>query len=124
MTEVATTQSKSDRKRRLKFLDELEAFGDGTTFHGLGYVFKQNAFVVRRITWAVIVVASVTLCLWQISNAVDQYLQYDTVNSITITKHESMSFPAITVCNVNGVRKAYAESLGAPAAHLLQAFFC
>ena len=113
----------SDRSQRLKFLDELEAFGDGTTFHGLGYVFKQNAFAVRRLAWAAFFVASVTACLWQISNAVDQYFQYDTVNSISITKYESMSFPAITVCNVNGVRKAYAESLGAPAAHLLQAFF-
>ena len=112
----------SDRGRQLTFLDELEAFGDRTTFHGLGYVFKQSTFVLRRITWAFIFVASVTACLWQISNAVDQYLRYDTVNSITIKKHESMAFPAVTVCNVNGMRKAYANNLGAPAAHLLQAF--
>ena len=58
MTEAVTTLSKSDRKRRLKFLDELEAFGDGTTFHGLGYVFKQNAFAVRRLAWAAFFVAS------------------------------------------------------------------
>ena len=76
---------------------------------------------MRRITWAVIVVASVTLCLWQISNAVDQYIRYDTVNSIVTKKHETLAFPAITVCNVNKVRKSYAEALGAPATQLLEA---
>ena len=97
MTDAAMTQSEPEKRPQLKFFDELKSFGDSTTFHGLGYVVKQNAFVVRRTTWAVIVVASVMACLWQISNAVDQYLQYDTVNSVKITKHESMSFPAITV---------------------------
>ena len=108
-------------QQQLTFLDELEAFGDRTTFHGLSYVLKRNASVVRRITWSVIFVASAAACLWQISNAVDQYTRYDTVNSVSITKHESLSYPAITVCSGNGVRKAYVESLGEPAAQLLQA---
>ena len=97
MTDVAMTQSEPVRKRQLKFLDELEAFADSTTLHGVTYALKQNAFVVRRIIWAVLVVASVAACLWQISLAVDQYLQYDTVNSISTKKHESMAFPAITI---------------------------
>ena len=121
MTDVAMTQSEPVRKRQLKFLDELEAFADSTTLHGVTYALKQNAFVVRRIIWAVLVVASVAACLWQVSFAVNQYLQYDTVNSIVTKKHETMAFPAITVCNVNKVRKSYAEALGAPATQLLQA---
>lgn len=108
--------------QRELFLDSCQQFSEETTFHGLRFVLKRKALFVRRALWALFVGACVSICLWQISNAISQYFQYDTVNSISIQRHVALRFPAITVCNVNQVRQSFADSFGPQVAYGLQLY--
>ena len=110
---------KQKRKSDVKFLDSLDQFGHETTFHGVRYIFKRNAFIVRRILWIVMFVGCVSICLWQISNAVQQYFRYDTVNTVSIMRHSSLKLPAVSICNINQIRRSYAEALGSPYTEIL-----
>lgn len=77
-------------------------FSTQTTIHGLKFINKR--FNKWRYFWILIVLGSLTLCLWQSTINIQDYLRFDVRTSTTFTTAAEIPFPAITFWNSNQVR--------------------
>ena len=94
------------------FAKALQVFSDGTTFHGCKVACGSQISIGRRVFWVSFVIASITLCIMKSYEAVEQYLRYDTVDSISIKRETYQDFPAITLCSINQLQNSTIASYG------------
>jgi hypothetical protein len=66
--------------------------------------------LIRRLVWAVIVVAATGALLYNIVTIVMLYLAYPVVTTLTLTHTPSITFPAVTICNLNQMRSSVAAA--------------
>ena len=76
---------------------------ESTTAHGVVRIFKGKS-IVRRLFWLVIVLAAAGGCLYNISDRIRFLISSPTSTTISVTRNTSLSFPAVTVCNLNNLR--------------------
>lgn len=80
-------------------------FVGSTTLHGLQYVFTGQA-LVRRILWALILVAALTWFSFQTSKLLRKYFSYPVMAKVSLEYEDSPEFPAVTICNFNKFKKS------------------
>ena len=84
--------------------DLLSEFASYTTLHGLHFV--AGPFVlIRRILWAILLIVGAAML---ISLCIERYCKLTANASVTTKEHQSgkpIPFPAVTVCNLNMLRK-------------------
>ncbi|KAM7293125.1 acid-sensing ion channel 4-A-like [Ixodes scapularis] len=73
---------------------------------------RQNPW--RRACWLLAFGALACLMVMDLSYIFVEFLRYEDVVSITYTEPARAGFPAVTVCNVNKVRKSVLCQAGAP----------
>lgn len=84
---------------------------ESTTAHGVARIFISKSYA-RRVFWLVIVLTTASACLY---NCIDRILILTSRHSITtinLKQGREMDFPAVTICNLNMLRKDYLEGLG------------
>ena len=84
---------------------------DDTTVHGIVHVFKSKS-PVRRILWSIIFLAAASYCL---NNIIDRALHFTsspTSTTVSIELSDSQVFPTVTICNLNPVKRSFAEPHG------------
>ena len=59
-----------------------------------------------KIVWLVIYLGLMGVFLYSFAKMVEKYLDYPTTNQLMIETEANLTFPAVTVCNENPVRKS------------------
>lgn len=82
----------------------LSEFASYTSLHGLHFV-AGPFILIRRILWAILLIVGTGLL---ISLCVERYSKLTAKHSVTMKEYQSnkmIPFPAVTVCNLNMLRK-------------------
>lgn len=85
----------------------LPTFFDGCSVHGANHIFAaDNKFSVRQGLWAVVFLMAVSMFVVQVVDRVIYYLQYDHVTMLDERNAKNITYPAITLCNYNMIRRS------------------
>lgn len=82
----------------------IQIFANTSTLHGIRHIFVYGPVTVRRVLWAVAFVGSLGLLLVESSERVSYYFSYQHVTKVDEVVAQSLVFPAVTLCNLNGFR--------------------
>lgn len=97
-------EGESSETSDVKDIGLLSEFASYTTLHGLHFV-AGPFMLIRRILWAILVVVGAGLL---ISLCIERYGKLAAKDTVTTKEHQSdklIPFPAVTVCNLNMLRK-------------------
>lgn len=83
---------------------DLVAFAGSCTLHGASHIFVDGGFGVRQALWAGAFLLSLSIFLYQVAGRIFYYLEYHHVTLLDEQESPQMTFPAITFCNINGIR--------------------
>lgn len=106
---------KDDSRKFLKFIQS-------TPTHGVVHIFVGKS-VVRRLFWLFIVLSAGGYCLYNISDRIQFLLSNPTTTSTTVVWQESLAFPAVTICNLNNLKRSYLEAAGLDFSSFLEVDF-
>lgn len=67
----------------------------------------NSTTVARKIFWFIILIIGLAGCFSQIGPFLTSYYSYGVIVNLESLKAENLVFPAVTVCNINSVRKEY-----------------
>ena len=86
---------------------DLKTYCEQTSLHGWYYIAKDKK--IWKIVWSVIVLASVAVASLFIYEAAEEFTKSTVVTTIqsTTVPLSEVYFPAVTVCNINQVRKIH-----------------
>ncbi|KAJ4926777.1 hypothetical protein JOQ06_014523 [Pogonophryne albipinna] len=88
-------------------VDDLAAFFSGCTLHGPNHVFVEGKkFGIRQGLWGLVFTLALSAFLLQVVDRIIYFYQYDYITTLDENSAKNMTFPAITVCNYNFVRKS------------------
>lgn len=80
-------------------------FVGSSTLHGLQYVFTSRT-LVRRILWALFLVAAIVWFSFQSSKLLKKYFSYPATTKVSLVYEGSPEFPAVSICNFNRFKKS------------------
>uniref|UniRef100_A0A3P9KVR1 Acid-sensing ion channel 1 n=1 Tax=Oryzias latipes TaxID=8090 RepID=A0A3P9KVR1_ORYLA len=96
-----TEEEEEDKK-----VDDLATFFSNSSLHGANHVFvEEKKFGVRQGLWAVAFIVALSFFVLQVADRIIYYRQYDRITLLDEKVANNMTFPAITICNYNLVRK-------------------
>lgn len=84
---------------------------ESSTAHGVVHIFIGKSHI-RKIFWLFIVLASTTACLYNCIDRIRFLASGPTATTITLNRQKEIDFPAVTICNLNMLRRDYLDSLG------------
>ena len=92
-------------KERLlkKDASTFKKYVESTTAHGVVRIFKGKS-IIRRLFWLIIVLTAAGGCLYNISDRIRFLISEPTSTTISVTRKNTLTFPAVTVCNLNSLR--------------------
>ncbi|PNJ34572.1 acid-sensing ion channel 2 isoform X2 [Pongo pygmaeus] len=82
----------------------IQIFANTSTLHGIRHIFVYGPLTIRRVLWAVAFMGSLGLLLVESSERVSYYFSYQHVTKVDEVVAQSLVFPAVTLCNLNGFR--------------------
>ena len=94
---------KSDSTKFMKYIKS-------TPTHGLVHIFTGKS-IIRRVFWLLIVVGAGAFCLFNIIDRIEFLVSQPTSTTTSLIRRESLTFPAVTVCNLNSIRLSYLQNL-------------
>ena len=101
-------------KQRLcsKDTHKFRKYIENTTTHGVVRIFKGKS-KARRVFWAIVVIVAAGFCLYNIVDQMVLYANNPTATTITQRTNPNgrLTFPAVTVCNLNLFKRSIFESL-------------
>ena len=92
-------------KERLlnKDTSTFKKFIESTTVNGVVRIFEGKS-IIRRVFWLIIILAATGGCLYNVSNRIQFLISHPTSTTVSITRSTTLTFPAVTVCNLNSFR--------------------
>ena len=81
----------------------FKKYVESTTAHGVARIFKGKS-VIRRLFWLIIVLTAAGVCLYNISDRIQFLVSSPTSTTVSVTRRTTLTFPAVTVCNLNSLR--------------------
>ncbi|XP_022103084.1 acid-sensing ion channel 1C-like [Acanthaster planci] len=91
---------------RRSFADRFREFANSTTFHGISNVTNSKHNGIRRLFWSLIVIGVSSWLVTGITQTVIEFFKYPVTSAISINYVDSMTFPAVTICNFNQFRRS------------------
>ncbi|XP_035500125.1 acid-sensing ion channel 1-like isoform X2 [Scophthalmus maximus] len=82
----------------------VEVFARASTLHGIAHIFTYERACVKRSLWALLFLGSLALLLYVCVDRVHFYLEYPHVTRLDEVTTPTMTFPAVTFCNLNAFR--------------------
>ena len=86
-------------------------FVGSSTLHGLQYVFTSQT-LVRRILWALFLVAAIVWFSFQSSKLLRKYFSHPVSTKVSQVYEGSPNFPAVSICNFNRFKKSVIMAKG------------
>ncbi|XP_022106897.1 degenerin mec-10-like [Acanthaster planci] len=90
------------------FLGALNTLLETSSAHGLPNIHRSKSFL-SKAAWTLLFFAGVTALTIQVISLVTTYLKFEYTVSLDVRFDRSLNFPAVTVCNINPVRKSKLE---------------
>lgn len=88
-------------------VDDLATFFGNCSLHGANHVFVEGKkFSVRQGLWALVFTVALSAFLLQVADRIIFYLQFARITMLDEKSAPNMTFPAVTICNYNFVRKS------------------
>ena len=75
-------------------------WSDTLTMHGFPNIFRTKYNFIK-LFWVILFLISTSTCAFNVYMIIINYLKYDVVTTIKLTKEASMTFPTISLCNAN-----------------------
>ncbi|XP_039287322.1 pickpocket protein 28-like [Nilaparvata lugens] len=93
--------------------DQAHQYSQYSTLHGLRYIGDTKLHFVERAFWVVSFLLAVIAAIYFITNTFRKYTETPVIMTMspTATLLSSIPFPAITICNMNNVRRSEAEKI-------------
>ncbi|XP_064361610.1 acid-sensing ion channel 3 isoform X4 [Dromaius novaehollandiae] len=82
----------------------LQAFANSSSLHGISHIFAYGAVSLRRVLWSLFFLGSLGLLLLVCAERVAYFLTYPHVTKLDEVAVPNLTFPAITICNLNEFR--------------------
>ncbi|XP_078483018.1 acid-sensing ion channel 1C isoform X2 [Ciona intestinalis] len=79
----------------------IHVFSSSSTLHGFNHIFALHHSSLRRFAWTVAFLTSLSILLYQSSNRAIYYLSYPHVTRLDEVAAGNLTFPAVTICNLN-----------------------
>jgi len=79
-------------------------FAGYTTLHGLHYVFDSGSYI-RRSIWLILILVGLGFCVGELIISYGKLSSYDYVLSKEISQSDAQTFPAVTICNKNMMKR-------------------
>ena len=83
---------------------------DDTTVHGIVHVLKEKS-IIKRVIWGLIFFAAASYCLYNIGERASHFASKPSSTTLSVSAQDSVPFPAVTICNLNPIKKSVAEQL-------------
>ena len=107
ISENITTETTNKIKQFKTNITELFKY---STAHGYHNIFlTDNIFL--KIMWTLFTCTSITICASAIISNIFDFLQYNVVTKVNIINETPITFPAVTICNLNGFSSTSASEL-------------
>ena len=106
---------KGDRRRFKKFIHS-------TTIHGVVHIFSGKS-KIRRFLWLVLVLTAATGCLYSIIHNIIRLAEGHTGTTVSTLEPDSVSFPAVTLCNLNLIKQSYLKTVSPKLGKLIENAF-
>ncbi|XP_037371358.1 acid-sensing ion channel 3 isoform X2 [Talpa occidentalis] len=85
---------------------DIRVFASSCTLHGLGHVFGPGGLTPRRALWALAVLLSLAVFLYQVAGRVRYYREFHHKTTLDECESHRLTFPAVTLCNINPLRRS------------------
>ena len=112
--EKIRNRPKPSFKERLcsKDTHKFRKYIENTTTHGVVRIFSGKS-KARRVFWAIVVIFAAGFCLYNIVDQMVEYANRPTATTITqrTNRKGELTFPAVTLCNLNRFKRSVYESL-------------
>ena len=95
---------------------------DNTTAHGVVRIFTSKS-IIRRLFWLVIVLGATAGCLNNVIDRIIYLAGQPTSTTVSITRQPNLTFPAVTVCNLNQFRRDYVNFIHPNLSRLLRGVY-
>lgn len=82
----------------------LEEFASTSTLHGISHIFCHGHYTIRNFLWTVAFVGSLAFLIHICAERVDYYFQYPHATTLEEETLPNLTFPAVTICNINRFR--------------------
>lgn len=82
----------------------IQAFASSSTLHGLAHIFSYERLSLKRALWALCFLGSLALLLCVCTERVQYYFNYHHVTKLDEVAASQLTFPAVTLCNLNEFR--------------------
>ncbi|KAG2458267.1 ASI1C protein, partial [Polypterus senegalus] len=82
----------------------LQAFANNSTLHGMSHIFAYGPMTFRRFLWTLSFLGSLGLLLIVCVERVTYYFTYPHVTKLDEVAAPNLTFPAVTICNLNEFR--------------------
>lgn len=96
-------------KNENPFKAKLHEFTQSTTIHSVSRQTMQSS-LPRRLMWSIFFFTSLSYAIYQCIESVSRYLRDPITVNNTWRVFSKLEFPAITVCNLNALRKSKVEN--------------
>ncbi|XP_077609479.1 acid-sensing ion channel 1 isoform X5 [Crocuta crocuta] len=82
----------------------IQAFASSSTLHGLAHIFSYERLSLKRALWALCFLGSLAVLLCVCTERVQYYFHYHHVTKLDEVAASQLTFPAVTLCNLNEFR--------------------
>lgn len=94
-----TTPTMERENGMASLADTAYEFSQETSMHGIAFVFNWARYKRwKRLLWLALLLTCLGLMVWQISNLISQFRDYEVVTTIKTIIPDSLKFPAVTIC--------------------------
>ncbi|CAC5399914.1 unnamed protein product [Mytilus coruscus] len=87
------------------FLSLWKDFSQNTGFHGINKL-SHSTNKLRLIIWSIILVACTTFLVMFVTTQIIDYYNYPVITNMYTETHSELQFPAVTICNLNSLKKS------------------
>ncbi|XP_061442893.1 acid-sensing ion channel 3 isoform X2 [Rhineura floridana] len=85
-------------------LPSLQAFASASSLHGVSHIFAYGSLSFRRMVWTLFFLGSLGLLALVCMERIAYFFTYPQVTKLDEVTVPSLTFPAVTICNLNGFR--------------------
>ncbi|XP_015682651.1 acid-sensing ion channel 1-like [Protobothrops mucrosquamatus] len=82
----------------------LQVFAVSSSLHGVSHIFAYGSLSLRRGLWALFFLGSLALLALVCAERVGYFFRYPHVTKLDEVAVANLTFPAVTLCNLNGFR--------------------
>mmetsp|Transcript_5827 Transcript_5827/g.16341 ORF Transcript_5827/g.16341 Transcript_5827/m.16341 type:complete len:474 (-) Transcript_5827:53-1474(-) len=91
----------------------VNEWAQGTSIHGVPYVTDSIQWRLwKRATWIVLVLVSAAFMIWQCTQLITQYREFEVITDTQTMNPTTLDFPQVTLCNANPYSSALQNATG------------